>query len=81
MDRNNNFLSSDEIDWAMLKLKVPLKGKAVSAKLAELINTSCTALCDTDPLTNEYYVPENCEMATSHLVNQEIWKIWTKHLI
>ena len=39
---------------------------------------SCTALCDTDSLSYEYKIPENCEMASSPLVNKEIWKILDK---
>ncbi|XP_045204785.2 uncharacterized protein LOC123557402 [Mercenaria mercenaria] len=75
---NNNNLSLEEIDCAMPKLKAPDKGKPVSDKLAQLVSTSCTALCETDSLISTYKVPENCEMASPPLINQEVWKVLDK---
>ena len=57
------FESQDMVDddWELTRLKAQEKGKAVSASLAKLINTSGTSQCDTDSLVAKYKIPENCD--------------------
>jgi hypothetical protein len=64
--------------WDLPKLKAPEKGAAVSSSLAGLINTACTAQCDTDIIVSKYKIPENCNSLGAPLVNNEIWRILDK---
>ncbi|XP_060556539.1 uncharacterized protein LOC132717149 [Ruditapes philippinarum] len=69
---------SDDEDWGLPKIKQRNKGEAISSSLAKLINTACTALCDSDELCDKYPVPANCEKLNPPMVNMEIWKVMDK---
>ena len=68
----------EDSEWDLPRLKTPVKGKAVSQSLANMINLACTSQCDTESITSKYKVPENCDKACSPLVNNEIWKVMDK---
>ena len=68
----------EDAEWDLPCLKAPLKGKAVPQSLANMINLSCTSLCDTDAMFSQYKVPENCDRMCGPLVNNEIWKVMDK---
>ena len=79
-DSDSLTLSQQEIDdddddsaWQLPKLKTPQRGESISNSLASLINTACTAQCDTDEIITRYKLPSNCEKLAPPMVNPEIW--------
>jgi len=64
--------------WDLPKLRAPEKGAAISQSLANLINTACSAQCDTDSIVAKYKLPENCVNLGAPLVNNELWKVLDK---
>ena len=67
--------SQDDFNWDLPVLKGPEKGPAISQSLANLINTACTSQCKLDNIVSKYKVPNNCDMAGSPSINNEIWKV------
>ncbi|XP_052244724.1 uncharacterized protein LOC127853924 [Dreissena polymorpha] len=71
-DKENN--SDDENEWKLPKIKKKSRGPPVSKSLAELMNTACTASCDTQSIRESHLVPENCDMMFPPSVNLEMWR-------
>ena len=73
--------SQDDFNWDLPVLKGPEKGPAISQSLANLINTACTSQCKLDNIVSKYKVPNNCDMAGSPSINNEIWKVMSNRAI
>ncbi|ESO87070.1 hypothetical protein LOTGIDRAFT_154560 [Lottia gigantea] len=73
LNSSNTGPAIDDTLWTLPKLKTPLRGDPISKSLANVINTACTTQCATDDIIDRYKIPENCEMLSRPLVNQEIW--------
>ena len=63
----------DDSAWQLPRLKAPQRGEPIASSLASLINTACTAQCETEEIASRYKLPSNCDKLASPLVNPEIW--------
>ena len=64
--------NQDDNFWDLPRVKVLMKGPAISNSLANLINTTCTSLCITDDLVAKYQVLENCNKLCAPMINNKI---------